>query len=184
MSVSGISSSNFFSQAPESLQSRMQQFQKEFQQLGQDLQSGNLAAAQSDAASLLQLGPQRDATASAAIGNPITRSLNQLSQDLQSGNLPAAQQDFATIQQDMQSQSSAAQGSEMHHYHHHHHAADASGSSPIAQEFAQLGQALSSGNLSSAQQAYSLLQQSLPSFQNSSPSAPAPSSATSLSVSA
>ncbi len=48
MSLSGISSSNLFSYENQSVQNNMQQFQQEFQQLGQDLQSGNLSAAQSD----------------------------------------------------------------------------------------------------------------------------------------
>ena len=41
MSVSGISSSNLFDSINQTTQNNMQQFRKEFQQLGQDLQSGN-----------------------------------------------------------------------------------------------------------------------------------------------
>ena len=43
MSVSGIASSSLFAPvSPQTLQSKAQQIQQEFQQLGQDLQSGNL----------------------------------------------------------------------------------------------------------------------------------------------
>ncbi len=58
MSVAGISSSNLFDFNTQSVQNRKQQFQQEFQQLGQDLQSGNLSAAQTDFATIQQSGPQ------------------------------------------------------------------------------------------------------------------------------
>ena len=61
MSASGISLSSLLdynAQSTQSVQSKKQQFEKEFQQLGTDLQSGNLSAAQSDFATLQQLGPQ------------------------------------------------------------------------------------------------------------------------------
>ncbi len=72
MSVGGISS-NLFDSINQTSQNQMQHPQKEFQQLGQDLQSGNLSAAQSDFVTLQQLGPQNSSTS-------------------------AAQQDFAQIQ--------------------------------------------------------------------------------------
>ena len=64
MSVSGISSSSLFDYNTQSVQNKMQQFQQEFQQLGQDLQSGNLSAAQSDFATLQQYAPQTNSTSS------------------------------------------------------------------------------------------------------------------------
>src|SRR5271157_4506497 len=115
MSVAGILSSAVFSIGSQLLQSRKQQIRQEFQQLGTDLQSGNLTAAQSD---------------------------------------------FAALQQDFQSQ-----GTQTHHHHHHHgggsnNSGSSSGGSEISQLFSQLGSALQSGNLSTAQQAYaSMLQQ-------------------------
>ena len=151
MSVSGISSSTLFNFNTQAAQNKRQQFQQEFQQLGQDLQSGNLSAAQSDFAALEQLKPQTSSTASSSSNSPIAQAFQQLSQDLQSGNVSAAQQDFATIQQDVQSK--GAQG------HHHHHGGGGSGPSGISQLLDQVGQALQSGNLSSAQQAYGTLQQ-------------------------
>lgn len=155
MSVSGISSSSLFNYSTQDVQSKMKQIQQEFQQLGQDLQSGNLSAAQSDFATLQQLMPQHNSTSSTQSNNPIAQAFNQLSQDLQSGNLSAAQQDYTTIQQDFQNQAAQMHG------HHHHHGGGGSGSSAISPLFEQLGQALQSGNLSTAQSVFSSLQQEL-----------------------
>lgn len=155
MSVSGISSSSLFNTSEG--QSIFQQFQQTFQQLGQDLQSGNLSAAQSDFATLQNLGSQ-NSTATSQTNSRIAQAFTQLAKDLQSGNLSAAQQDFSTIQQDFQSQS--AQGQTQSTQGHHHHHGGGGGSSEISQLLDQLGTALQSGNLSTAQQAYSsLLQQ-------------------------
>jgi len=156
MSTSAILSSNFLNYENPTTQNKMQQFQQEFQQLGEDLQSGNLTAAQQDFASLQQLGPQENPT-SAQSSNPIAQEFSQLGQDLQSGNLPAAQQDYSNIQQDFQNQIARAHG---YHHQHHHHAESGGGNSEegaISQLFNELGQALQSGNLSSAQQTYNSL---------------------------
>jgi hypothetical protein len=155
MSVAGVfSSSNLFSVSSQSSQNSIQQFQQDFEQLGQDLQAGNLSAAQQDYATLQQLGPQASSTSSAQSASPIAQAFNQLGQDLQSGNLSAAQQDYANIQQDAQSQTT-----ESHHAHHHHHGG---GSSEVTQLFDQLGQSLQSGSLTTAQQDYNSLVQALP----------------------
>ena len=45
MSLSGILRSNLFNYESQTLQARTQQFQQEFQQLGEDRQSGNISAA-------------------------------------------------------------------------------------------------------------------------------------------
>src|SRR5579862_4894590 len=156
MSLSGISSSNLFNYDSQSIQKQMQQVKQEFQQLGQDLQSGNLSAAQADFATLEQIGSNSSSTSSTASSSPLAQAFNQLGQDLQSGNLSAAQQDFSTIQQDLQSQSSQTHG-----HHHHRHGGGGNQSNPISQLFQQLGQALQSGNVSSAQQIYNSLQQDL-----------------------
>jgi hypothetical protein len=182
MSVSGISSTNLFAYSTQNIQNTLQKFQpkflQEFQQLGQDLQSGNLSAAQADFATLQQLGPQTNSTSPSHSSNPIAQEFNQLAQDLQSGNLSAAQKDYTTIQQDFQTTAG--------HGHHHHHHGGGITANPISQLMAQLGQALQSGNLSSAQQAYSsLLQDSQPFTQSNglSPSS-SPSSSNSISVNA
>ncbi|HXX21763.1 MAG TPA: hypothetical protein VEO19_01285 [Terriglobia bacterium] len=134
--------------------SQLQQFQQEFQQLGKDLSSGNLTAAQADFATLQKDMPQTSSSASTAQStNPIAQAFSQLSQDLKAGNLSAAQQDYANLQQDFQSQTP--------HWHHHHHRAEGSEQSQFSQLFQQLGQDLQSGNLSGAQSDWSSLQQLL-----------------------
>jgi hypothetical protein len=115
MSVLGIASSSLFGYLTQSVQGKKQQFQQEFQQLGQYLQSGNLTAAQSD---------------------------------------------YTTLQKDFQSMATYG---EAVHGHRHHHESGSGDSSQIAisQLLSELGSALQSGNLSSAQQAYTSLQQDL-----------------------
>jgi outer membrane protein assembly factor BamD (BamD/ComL family) len=151
--------------------SKFKQFQQEFQQLGKDLQAGNLAQAQSDLVTLTHNSPFLQASTAASTGggsstsasnNPIAQAFNQLAQDLKAGNLTAAQRDFSTIQQDFQNVQSQTQGSGGGH--HHHHALGSISASPLAQLFSQLGQALGAGNLSSAQQAYAALQQDFQQF--------------------
>jgi outer membrane protein assembly factor BamD (BamD/ComL family) len=175
MSVAGISSSNLFNYATQSTQNKMQQFQQEFQQLGQDLQSGNMTAAQSDFATLQQYAPQSNSTSQS--NSPIAQEFSQLAKDIQSGNTTAAQQDYSTIQQDMQSH-----GAEGHH-HHHSSGGGGEGQSAVSQLMSQLGQALQAGNLSSAQQAYSTLQQEFQQFtQNNGVTTPSSSNNVSVSV--
>jgi outer membrane protein assembly factor BamD (BamD/ComL family) len=135
------------------MQDQIEQFQKDFQQLGQDLNSGNLSAAQSDFVTLQNDAPQFSSTSASQSNSPIAQAFNQLSNDLQAGNLTAAQQDYSTIQQDFQSQTSQVR--------HHHHHSGGSQQSQFFQLFNQLGQALQSGDLSGAQQAFSSLQQLL-----------------------
>ena len=165
MSIAGIASSSIFQLlSSQSTQSPYQKFQQEFQQLGQDLQSGNLAQAQSDFATLQSSnGTSATASTTQTSSSPIATAFQQLSQDLKSGNLSAAQQDFSTIQQDFQQQASS--GASEHSHHHHHHSGGSQDSSStqntLSQLFAQLGQALQGGNLSSAQTAYASLQQDL-----------------------
>lgn len=174
MSISGISGSSFFqANGPGNIQGKFQQFQKEFQQLGQDLQSGNLSQAQSDFAAMQQNSPAGSSASTTdstftSSSSSISQAFKQLSQDLQAGNLSAAQSDFSTIQQDLQQ--SGTQGTQGHHHHHHHQADASQGSSSnglgsaINQAFGQLGQTLQGGNLPAAQQAYATLQQDFQQF--------------------
>jgi len=157
MSVAGISSSSLFNYGSQNVQNQMQLFRQEFQQLGQDLQSGNLSAAQSDFATLEKNAPQ-GSSASAPSSGAIFQGFQQLSTDLQSGNVSAAQQDYSNIQKDFQN--IAAQ----HHHHHHVGGGASESSSSTSQMLAQLGQDLQSGNLSAAQQAYSSLMQEFQQF--------------------
>jgi soluble cytochrome b562 len=136
----------------------MQKAKSEFQQLGQDLQSGNLSAAQSDFATLQQIRPQANSTSStpaAAASSAITQDFKQLATDLKAGNTTAAQQDYAKIQKDIQTQPPTTR------HHHHHTNSDSSG---ITQLLSQVGAALQSGNLTAAQTAYAAMQQSLQQF--------------------
>ena len=155
MSVAGILSSAAFSIGAQVFQSRMQKAKQEFQQLGQDLQSGNLTAAQSDFAALQKLQPKPPTTSSSQ-GSSVTQDFNQLAADLNAGNTTAAQQDYAKLQQDLQAQATLG------HHRHHHKSGDSS--SAVSQLFSQLGTALQSGNLSAAQQAYSTMLQNFQQF--------------------
>ena len=148
MSVPAILNALF--QIPDFLpaKSNANTFKQEFQQLGQDLRSGNLSQAQSDLAAF------QPSNVPAPFFSLLQRpSINCHRSQIR--NLSAAQQDYATVQQDLQS--SAASG----HHHHHSAGSDTSSSSQnsLEQFFSQLGQDLQSGNLSQAQSAYASLQQ-------------------------
>ena len=133
-------------------QSHAQKFKQDFQQLGQDLQSGNVTRGQADLTALQLDIPQP----SSSTPSPLTQTFNQLAQDLQSGNLTAAQSDYATLQQDLHQ---GQGGAHQHHFRAHHSAGGSSSAqSQAQQELAQLGQALQSGNLTAAQQAYASFQ--------------------------
>ena len=131
----------------------------QFRQLGQDLTSGNLSAAQSDYAILQQALGQVPSVSSTSSSNPIAQAFQQLSTDLKSGNLSAAKQDYSTIQQDVQRHTSGFPPRS-------HHIASSGDQNTLLQELNQLGQdfsaaSLSSGNTNAAQQAYADL---LPTF--------------------
>jgi outer membrane protein assembly factor BamD (BamD/ComL family) len=163
MSIIGILSSNFFpanaAQNPQNIPSSFQYIRTEFQQLGQDLQAGNLSQAQQDYATLTQNLPGLNQNSA----NPLVQAFTRLGKDLLSGYLQAAQQDYTTVQLDAQQNASQARG-----HHHHHHAAispDSSSlsqqTSPIVQAFSQLAQDLQAGNLQGAQSAFAILQNDL-----------------------
>jgi outer membrane protein assembly factor BamD (BamD/ComL family) len=100
MSVSGISSSSLNSS--DSLQNTIE---KEFQQLGQDLQSGNLSAAQSDFKTIRQdlknqAAQQQNNQSSGGGSKAASQLFEQLGQELQSGNLSSAEQTFSALQQE------------------------------------------------------------------------------------
>jgi outer membrane protein assembly factor BamD (BamD/ComL family) len=94
-------------------------------QLGQDLQAGNLTAAQSDYATIQQDVQQQQGSgqvqhhhhhhhgggqgADSNQQNNVASLFNQLGQELQSGNVTQAQQTYASLQQDFQ-QFSAGNG--------------------------------------------------------------------------
>jgi outer membrane protein assembly factor BamD (BamD/ComL family) len=197
MSIIGILSSNLFSGAANRLHGaqgtqgtqgttpNFQQIREQFQQLGQDLQSGNLAQAQTDYASLSKDFPGANQAGTAVVpttgttpaatgsttttgGTSLSQEFAQLGQDLQSGNLQGAQQDYTNLQQT--AQQNVAQQVGGHHRGHRHHggefqsalaSAASSQSNPITQAFGTLAQDLQAGNLSGAQAAFATLQSDL-----------------------
>jgi len=163
MSISGILSSSFLSNQLSSVSSP---YQQDMQKLSQDLQSGNLSAAQSDFATLQKAYSQSATTSSTSTtstSNPAAQAFNQLASDLQSGNLSAAQKDFSTAQQDLKNQYKLPAS----HFHHLSHpgggggSSDSSNQNSLLQDLNQVGQNLTSSNPSGAQQAYATLQQEL-----------------------
>jgi outer membrane protein assembly factor BamD (BamD/ComL family) len=169
MSITSVGSSTlltqiYATQSTQNNQSQFQQIQTDSQQLGQDLQAGNLTGAQQDFATLQQALPSGQSQQNTA--SPIAQAFTALSQALQSGNLQDAQTAFTTLQGDIQQQ----QGSGQVRHHHHHDGNNSSQSTasaasqqtnPVATAFGALSQALQSGNLSAAQGAFATLQQDL-----------------------
>lgn len=102
-----------------------QQRQAEFQQLGKDLQSGDLSAAKTDFATLTSLLSASKASTTSAGDASIPKILSQdfqkLGGDLKSGDLSAAQQDYSQLQQDAQKTHTA-------HGNRHHPGSDADSS--------------------------------------------------------
>ena len=153
MSIAGILSSALFSAGAQSLQSKPKDFRQEFQQLGQDLQSGNLTAANADLTALQQQAP----AAASSSSSPLSQAFNQLAQDVKAGNTSAAQQDYATLEQGLKTQVAG---------HPHHHHGGGGESKAVSQLLDQLGQELQSGDLAGAQQAYGTLQQTFQALQD------------------
>jgi hypothetical protein len=91
-------------------------------------------------------------TSSQSSTNQVQQSFKQLANSLQSGDLAGAQKAFATLQTLLQTQAASQSSS----------APPASTqNSPVQNDFAALGQALSSGDLTSAQSDFSKLQSDL-----------------------
>jgi hypothetical protein len=152
------------------IQSKFQQVQGEFKTLGQDLTAGNLAQAQTDFVTLSQ-----SVTSQLTSSSPVAKTVDAVGQALQSGNLPAAQQAFASIP------STIVGPSAVHHHHAHGSKTSASGTQSrlFAQELNTLGQALQSGNLAAAQQAFSAMQRG---WQRTSPNSTAASATSGVNV--
>lgn len=156
MSISAVSNPIIYSPVTQPAQQpQMSGFRNELQQLSQDLQSGNLTAAQQDYATLSQSGPLANSQST----NPLVQDLQAVGTALQGGNLTAAQQAFTTFQNAVQQQ-----GAQVHGHGHHHHHGGGSANNEVAQAFNTLEQAVQSGNQSSAQSALAALQQDLQQF--------------------
>ena len=142
MSIAPVFSNSFVNTTSQTTHNNLRQFQQEFQQLGSDLQSGNITAAQQDFAAL-GVSP---ATA-AQVTSPILHQFQQLGQALQSGNTSSAKQDYSKVKHDLQKVEHA----------HNHHRPHLQGVNDASQSFSELGQALQSGSASLAQSAYNSL---------------------------
>ena len=116
MSLAGIAANSLFSSLSQALPSQNRGIPQEFQELGQDLKSGNLAAAQQAYSTIQQdLQTQSSSPELARAGhhhrhisgdknttsNAITQLMSELGTALQTGNLPNAQQAYASLQQDL-----------------------------------------------------------------------------------
>ncbi len=146
MSVSPINNlSSSLMAIAQPVHQRSEKFKQEFQQLGQDLQSGDLSAAQADFAILSQYAPLNPSSTQ-ALGK-LAQDSNQLAADLQSGNLSAAQQDYSAVANDFR-----AKASRLHRLEEN------------GQPIQQIIQDVHSGNLAAAQQAYATLQSNLQKF--------------------
>jgi predicted lipoprotein len=155
MSVLGVASTGLSQLG--NIQSKFQHVQSEFKTLGQDLSAGNLAQAQTDFVTLSQ-----SVTSQLTSSSPVAKAVNAVGQALQAGDLAAAQQAFASIPSTVTGPSAV---------HHHRHTPPSQASATFAQEMSTLGQALQSGNLSAAQQAFSAMQQGWQQMQTSGTSA-------------
>ncbi len=123
--MSDLSVSSATSSVGSTQQAQWAQAKNLWDQLGQALQSGDLAGAQKAFAALQANAPQgpasqvQGASTSSGQGSATQNPMSALASALQSGNLAAAQQAFSQIQQ--------TQG---HHHHHHHHGSQSSSSAP------------------------------------------------------
>jgi hypothetical protein len=157
MSISGILSSGFLQKqfgAPST------PYQQSIEQLSKDLQSGNLAAAQSDFATLQKAFSPSPisiaASSTASTPSPVAQAFNQLASDLRSGNLSAAQKDFSILQQDLENMGGpGSTGSFPHHHSLRATIGDLTNPNSLLQN-------LTTGNLFAAQQAYAMLRAQAP----------------------
>ncbi|MGP0071704.1 MAG: hypothetical protein ACLPWF_07190 [Bryobacteraceae bacterium] len=151
--------------------------QNDFAALGQALQSGDLSQAQSAFSQLqsdfkaasqsAQALPQREdqyvgssAQQGLSVAQQVQQDYAQLASSLQAGDLSGAQSAFASLQQALQSQGASSTQSSTQSSTN-----SSSGSDSIANDFNAIGKALSSGNLSQAQSAFSQLQTDIRSVQ-------------------
>lgn len=161
MSISGILSSGFLQKQ---LGAPSTPYQQSIEQLSKDLQSGNLAAAQSDFATLQKaISRSPISTAAASNSNTVAQAFNQLATDLQSGNLSDAQKDFSALQQDLENLGAPGATNRFHHYHPlSTNIEDSTNQNSLLQDLNQVRQHLTSGNLFAAQQAYATLRAQAP----------------------
>jgi chemotaxis protein histidine kinase CheA len=118
-------------------QANMTQFQTNFENLGNALQSGDLTAAQQAFSTLLQ--------GTSSSNNPqdnIQSDFDALGKALDSGDMAAAKKAFSKLEQDMQ-----ALKTSRHHHHHHKQAAQSDADSNLQTVSDNTG--TTSGNIAS-----------------------------------
>ena len=173
MTVSSVSST--LNTYQPDVQSPWKQRAQDFNALQSALQSGDLSGAQQAFAAFQKDMPASAQAAQTAQTNSASTPNSQGAKDFQalqsalgSGDLSGAQQAFASLQKDLQSAGSTGR-------RHHHHGDSASNatqsaqgsssssqkSSQGAQDLQALQTALTSGDLSGAQQAFAALKQDL-----------------------
>lgn len=155
MSISGISSSTNVYQDP---MRQIQSVKEDFSGLTTSLASGNLTAAQTAFATLMQDLGSSGAQSSQQTGaaSQVSTDLNAVGTALNSGNLSDAQKAFATLMQDLQAGS-------LHHHHHHHHRSGSAlnTTNTLSTDLGAVGTALQSGDLTAAQKAFATLMQDI-----------------------
>lgn len=120
MSVSGISGGNSYDIT--SIESNISKVQSSFEQLGSDLQSGNLSSAKEDYVTLSENTPggssssssstsSTSSTSSSSSTDPMSQKMSALGQALNSGDLSGAQKAYSSIQQDFQKGPNASNSS-------------------------------------------------------------------------
>jgi hypothetical protein len=157
MTVSGISG-GFSDYGTQSLTEAEKELLKDSKKLAKDLGSGDLVAAQTDMVSLqtdLQnVTGSQSATQSSGQGqsvSPLDQAASQLEQALQAGNLSMAQTDFPTMLQALKGETAAGYSQPVESQ------STATSTTEIGALMSQLGQAMQSGNMVVAQQAYDSL---------------------------
>jgi hypothetical protein len=165
MSIAGILSSSF----SQNQLSATSPYKQDAQKLSQDLQTGDLSAAQSDFATLQQAFSQSPAssasaspaaTTTLATSNPVAQAFNQVASDLQSGNLTAAQKDLSAIAGSSGNQPSNG----LRHHIHGMGGKNSNLQASLLQDLSQSSTDTSSSSPASAQQAYATMQQELQQF--------------------
>jgi hypothetical protein len=110
MSTSAISSSSASTLLEELYKYDSQKKQSELDQLGKDLQSGNLSAAQSDFAALTG-DSSTSASSTTTSTDPVVEDLITLGKDLTSGDTSGAEKAYTALKNDLKAQDSASSSS-------------------------------------------------------------------------
>ena len=153
-----------------SIRPNYQQIRNDYRTLQNDLQTGNLAGAKTDFATLLKDVPQFNSQLQNGTATTQAGSLSALSMALQSGDINGAKAALALLGQNLGvAQSGLNQIGPWHHRHHHHGTAPVGNNrdQAIQSDFQALSSALQSGNIVGAQQALAQLQKDAPEFATS-----------------